>query len=372
MISYRPKRVLIQRESWEDPAAHEILARLPGVETETIASLESAAADHSPASRSCAKNTLILMRYPGQFLKACQGAGAELCCNYYIASYAWNCHFECTYCVLQSYLSNDAIVVCTNIGALTAEIGRLLDQSPDRRFRIGTGELADSLALDHLTGYSRRLVPFFASRPNAILELKTKSLEISNLEGLDHRGHTVVSWSVNSEEVCRGEELKAASLGERLEAAARCRGWGYRLGFHFDPLICYEGWEEGYRRAVKEIFRAVDPGSIAWISLGAVRFPPGLRELVRKRFPKSRVPRGEFIPGHHGKMRYFRPVREEMYRKTYSWIREEAPGVFVYLCMENRLVWERSLGVAPRDPSHLSDQLDSRVFPADCRHQPIR
>jgi len=129
-------------------------------------------------------------------------------------------------------------------------------------------------------------------------------------------------------------------------------------------LIHYEGWEDDYRESVKEIFRAVDPGAVAWISLGALRFPPHLRELVRRRFPKSRVPRGEFVPGHHGKMRYFRPIREEMYRKMYAWIREQAPGVFVYLCMENRLVWERSIGQVPGDALGFSDQLDARVFPA--------
>ena len=37
----------------------------------------------------------------------------------------------------------------------------------DRQFRIGTGELADSLALDPLTGLSRELVPFFAALVSA-------------------------------------------------------------------------------------------------------------------------------------------------------------------------------------------------------------
>ncbi|MBP1622767.1 MAG: Radical domain protein [Acidobacteria bacterium] len=365
MIPYRPKRVLIQEQSWNDSATREILDKLPGVEIETVPdqdALLGTAAESAPAAYP--KNTLILVRYPGRFLKNCQGSGAEMCCNYFVASYAWNCHFECTYCVLQSYLSNEALVVCTNIDDMLSQIRDTLDRSPAQRYRIGTGELADSLALDHLTGYSRRLVTLFAATPNGILELKTKSSQIANLEGVDHRGHTVVSWSVNSKRISRTEEHGAATLEERLAAAAQCRKWGYKLGFHFDPLIHYEGWEDDYRESVKEIFRAVDPGAVAWISLGALRFPPHLRELVRRRFPKSRVPRGEFVPGHHGKMRYFRPIREEMYRKMYAWIREQAPGVFVYLCMENRLVWERSIGQVPGDALGFSDQLDARVFPA--------
>ncbi len=224
-------------------------------------------------SSSYAKNTLILMRYPGKFLKSCQGSGAEICCNYFVVSYAWNCHLECTYCVLQSYLSSEALVVCTNIEELLLDVKSTLEQSPERIFRIGTGELADSLALDHLTHYSRRLGAPLAALPNGILELKTKTNQISNLQDLDHNGHTVLSWSMNSKHICRTEECNAATFEERLSAAVQCQEWGYKIGFHFDPLVHHEGWEEGYREAVREIFRAVNPEGIAWISLGALRFP---------------------------------------------------------------------------------------------------
>jgi spore photoproduct lyase len=352
MIPYRPELVLVHDQSWQDSATHEILERLPGIECRTIHDVNAV-----PDSR----NTLVLMHYPGQFLRGCQGSGAEMCCNYFVASYAWNCHLECTYCILQSYLSNDTMYVCTNIDGFLKDIHEMLSQHPDRIFRIGTGELADSLALDHITAYSRRVVPFFASCPNGILELKTKSNQIANLEDLDHGGHTLISWSLNSHRICSSEERKAASLEERFAAAIQCQKWGYKLGFHFDPIVYYPGWEKEYREVVKELFTAVNPENVAWVSLGALRFTPHLRESVKNRYPESKLPYGELVPGHHGKLRYFRPIREEIYRKMGGWIHEEAPQVFVYLCMESRLVWENSFGPVPRDADHLSDQLDSAV-----------
>jgi spore photoproduct lyase len=357
MILYRPQRILVQEQSWKDATTRSILGKLPGIQTETI---QDAGAWLSK-QQSCSTPTLILMRYPGKFLRSCQGSGAEICCNYMVVSYAWNCYLECTYCILQSYLGHRAMMVCTNFEDLLNEIRETLGSSPDRLFRIGTGELADSLLLDDITSYSPLLVSLFASLPNGILELKTKTDRIENLEGLDHRGHTVVSWSVNSRHICSTEELKAPPLEERLAAALRCQQWGYRLGFHFDPLVYYEGWESGYRDAVREIFDVVDPGQIAWISLGALRFPPHLRELIQQEFPHSRLPYGEFVPGHHGKLRYFRPIREEMYRKMCAWIREAAPDVLVYLCMESRFVWERSFGRSPCNSAHLGSLLDAQV-----------
>ncbi len=363
MISYRPKRIFVQEESWGDTWTGEILSRLPGIPVRTIMNVDSVIPELNRTSdpHTSGKRTLILTRQKGHFMKECPGSGAEICCNYFVVNFASNCHLECTYCILQSYLDNPALVIYSNVDQLMSEIRRRLEAMPGRFFRIGTGEMADSLALDEITHCSRRLVPFFASLPNAILELKTKSDRIANLRDLDHRGHTVVSWSVNSKRVCRSDELKTATLEERLAAARQCQEWGYKIGFHFDPIIHYEGWEDEYREAVKEIFRAVDPAKIVWVSLGALRFTPHLREIVRRRFPKSKLPYGEFIPGHHCKLRYFRPIRDELYAKMRFWISKTAPGVFVYLCMENRAAWERCFDEAPRDTSHLSDRMDSLV-----------
>jgi len=368
MLPYRPSRILIQEQSGRDALTGEILSRLPGVPATTILDAGGLPPEilcgGDPRGRG--KQTLVLARHRGNFMKECPGSGAEICCNYYVVNFAYNCHLECTYCILQTYLNSPAMVVFTNVEDLVREVEEKLSAEPDAFFRIGTGEMADSLALDDITCYSRILVPFFGRLPNGILELKTKSDRIANLEGLDHRGHTVVSWSLNPAAVIRSDELKTATLQERLSAARKCQEWGYRLGFHFDPLIRYEGWEGDYEKTVGELFAAVEPRSIAWISLGALRFTPHLRDLLKERFPKSKIPYGEFVPGHHGKLRYFRPIREEMYSKMLGWIRREAPGVFVYLCMESRVVWERSFGYAPRATSDLSDRMDARVCGA-CR-----
>jgi spore photoproduct lyase len=363
MIGYRPDQVCVQAESWADELTPEILARLPEVRVRTIAQPESVLEELNRSSdpHSSGKRTLILARHAGNFLKECPGAGAEICCNYYVVNFASNCHLECTYCILQTYLNNPALMVFTNVRDLVDEVAGMLGRSPRRIFRIGTGELADSLALDDITGFSRRLVPFFGSLSNGILELKTKSDRISNLKDLDHRDHTVVSWSLNSKPICQSEELKTASFEERLAAARLCQTWGYRVGFHFDPIIYYDGWEEDYEESVRETFRTVDPARVVWVSLGCLRFTPHLQDLVRARFPKSKIPYGEFVPGHHGKLRYFRPIREEMYAKMRGWIREAAPGVFVYLCMENRAVWEEGVGCSPPSTEALSDQMDALV-----------
>ena len=61
-----------------------------------------------------------------------------------------------------------------------------------------------------------------------------------------------------------------------------------------------------------------------------------------------------------GKMRYFKPIRIEMYTRIAEWIRNYAPGVFIYLCMENEEVWQKSLGFAPLSNQDLMRELDNQ------------
>jgi len=249
------------------------------------------------------------------------------------------------------------MVVYTNTDEMLAELDGTLARYPEKFFRVGTGEYTDSLVLDHLTSFSRLLVPHFAGRENAILELKTKTDIIGNLKDLDHRGTTVVSWSLNAEPVIMNEEAPACSLDARLQAASLCLKCGYAIGFHFDPLIYYPGWEHDYQKVLQRIFQAIDPAFICWISLGCFRFMPALKPVVMERYPSSRLFCQEFIRGLDGKMRYFKPIRIAMYSKMVQWIRDYCPEVCIYLCMESSEVWEKSLGFAPASPQDLNSRL---------------
>ncbi len=266
---------------------------------------------------------------------------------------------DCVYCILQAYLNIPWLTWFVNTGDLLGELAAALDAEPGRFWRIGTGEFTDSLALDRLTALSATLVEFFRDRDNAVLELKTKSAVVDNLEGLDHRGRTIMAWSLNAPAVMAREEWRTATLDERLDAAARCAAWGYRLAFHFDPIIDHPGWEEGYARTIEVLFERVPAGAIAWISLGCLRYLPPLKEIAAARFPGSRFMHEEFVTGLDNKCRYFRKRRVEMYRHLVSRLSPLVDAhTCVYLCMESDVIWREVFGFAPEEKGGLAAMLD--------------
>ena len=295
------------------------------------------------------KKRLFIGRQQGKFLKKCPGTRHMVCCNYYVLNIGSQCVLDCSYCILQEYFQNNPVLkVFCNIRDSFPEMEALVKTRPQGIFRIGTGEFTDSLALDEVAGFSHELIPFFSGKKNLMLELKTKTTKIANLLRYEDVGNIVVAWSLNPDGVVEGEEEGAPPLAERLEAARACAERGYKIAFHFDPLILCQGWEEEYRDVVEGIFQKIPSSRIVWISMGGFRFRPALKSIIRQRFPESRLLTGEYVLCEDGKMRYPRPLRVHVYGKMLGWIRRHAPSLRVYLCMESQEVWRRVFNKVPR------------------------
>lgn len=308
------------------------------------------------------KETLRLVAYKGEFLKQCPGTKEYICCGYHILNIGTNCPMNCSYCILQAYFNQPSLRVFVNIEHELDAIAEVFDSQPEKIFRIGTGEFTDSLALDHVCEWSSLLPSFVNNRKNVVLEFKTKTCNIQGLLSSPYRQKLIVSWSLNSPDISRDEDLGAPSIISRLKAAKICQEEGFITAFHFDPLIHYKNWKEGYLKTVELMDKYIDPKRVIWISMGCMRFFPALKNVIRKRHGKSHILDGEFINGLDGKMRYFKPIRIEIYSRIKEYLDSWSKELGLYFCMESSDVWLKSLGWTPDNSDGLSDYLDDRVL----------
>lgn len=307
------------------------------------------------------KRRLFVTRYRGRLVKPCPGSQGRICCGYQVINAMVHCPMDCHYCVLQTYLSVPALTLFVDEDRIREEIRERLDTNRSHFFRFGTGELADSLVHDALTGFSRRMVPFFAKTPNGILELKTKTAAVETLRDLDPKGRTVVSWSVNPPALIRAVEPGTVPLSQRIAAARRCQEMGYWIGLHFDPVVWFEGWKEAYRGVVADLARALDPNRVLWISVAGFRYTRAQKDLIRKRFKSTPLFLGESFRDEDGKFRYLQPLRVSMYQKLLGWLREWSPDLFIYYCMENRRVWEQTFHDPPKNTRELDERFNENI-----------
>lgn len=299
------------------------------------------------------------------------------CCNVHVLKTVQNCPYECAYCFLQNYLTNGTTTAIGDIPAVIEEVLEKTRKEPNRLFRIGTWELGDSLALENETGQASQLIKAFTKIPNAILELKTKSDVVDPILNLDHQYKTVVSWSMNPEEIIQYAEHKTARYHERLNAIKKVIQANYLVGFHFDPMIIHANWETNYKQLIDDIFEIAPLQQIAWMSIGSLRFNPEMKKKMEENYPKTLLTHPEMITGDDGKVRYIKPTRIAMYKSLYKNILQHDKNgeCLVYLCMERWDMWERIFGTFPDSIEHLdyifAKSLFTR-FPKIGLNKPVR
>ena len=316
--------------------------KFPSAEFIPIRSYKEYSACQSLATQAYNRRTEELFLIRGEYgqVRSCPCSPGVVPCGYHHIDLGVGCPFECSYCFLQSYANAPGIVIPASLEGAFDAFERF-----GKDIRAGSGETTDSLVFDDLTGFSAGIVEFFRTRPGSIFEFKTKSDNIAGLLEVRAASNIVVGWSVNPQAVIDREEYFTASLAARLEAARRCAAHGYRIAFHFDPVMAAPGWEPAYASVIKDIFKVVPAASIAWISVGTLRMTAAQKKTIENRFPENTILDAELLGAEDGKLRYAPLVRQDIYVKMMTWLREHtAPATKLYLCMETVSMWDSMRG----------------------------
>ncbi len=316
------------------------------------------------------KKYLALKSAKGEFLRSCASLNENeyCCCNTYVISTISQCPFTCTYCFLPSYLNTPYIYVISDLDKIVAEIKNKVQQEPNKLFRIGTWELGDSLALETITKQAEYLINNLVNEPNILLDLRTKSANVSNLLKLKHQNRVVVSWTLNPQPVISMYEKGTASLDSRLKAMCKVISAGYKVSLHFDPMLIHSNWQKNYKNLIDTIFNLIPIEKITWISIGSMRFTVEMKKIIEKQFPASDILDHEIVLGNDNKLRYVKPLRIKLYKNLYqaiinnlNWQKispQDRP--FIYLCMERADMWQKIFGYAPKNTQEVDRLLTQK------------
>ena len=264
----------------------------------------------------------------------------------------------CSYCVLQNHYDEATVAIPTILAAKLAEVPIL----PHKRYRIGTGEYSDSLLWGNKNNILQDLCDFARRHPNIVLELKTKSANVTWLLENDIPKNVCCTWSLNPPVIITNEEHKTANLERRLEAARAVADKGIKVGFHFHPMFYFEGFEEAYQTLIEKVQSQFTPAETLWVSLGCVTMLKGFTQDFRKKFQHSKLLQmeTEFTPD--GKITYAFAVREKLYRNALNALEPWRGKVFQYLCMEHKPMWDAVMGYDYPNMAVFDDAFNEDVF----------
>ena len=287
------------------------------------------------------KDNLFLINEKYDFFKKCPCTKNVRSCNYSILNIGYGCLYECSYCFLQGYQNVAGIILPCNLPEfLSLDKIKPIDNKMFFLPRVGSGEFTDSLIFDDVTLFSNEIVKFFKENKNISFEFKTKSTNIENLLKIGGSENIVISWSVNAEQMIEENEHLTPNLENRLKAAQECIKAGYSVGFHFDPVIIYDDWKNGYKKTIEMIFDFTDVEHIKWISIGTLRMVSTLKKIIENRFPYNTILDNELLLSYDGKLRYETDLRINVYKYIFEQIKLKDKFVPIYLCMESNEIWK--------------------------------
>ncbi len=279
--------------------------------------------------------------------------GGAMCFNLYDLHSLNGCLHGCNYC-----RRGRLIAMMLNVEEFVEQVDRLLEENPWQKV-IRYDVESDILPFEPEYGASKLLVDHFARLKDRYIILFSKSANVDFLMDLDHRGHTIIMWTLSPHTVSTQIEKATASMRERIEAARRCQEAGYHVRFKFKPVIPIRNWRAEYREMLELLFSSVRPNNLSMDLLFTHELdtkelfaiaPPELLDPEYIRNIEEAKHRPWLDTVTH--MPFSHEARAEMYDFIISEARRICPGASVSLCAETQRMWDlfgRRLGSTPRN-----------------------
>lgn len=253
---------------------------------------------------------ILAHKHHKRVLEAPPGYGLGSNRNYYF-SHMLNCLYDCRYCFLQGMYRSAHYVLFVNYEDFEADIDSILSQASDEPCWFFSGYDCDSLALEPVSAFVQQFLPFFARRPLAHIELRTKSTQIRSLLKMEPLANAVIAFSFTPQEVYRALEHKVPTLERRLQAMLQLQQAGWQLGLRFDPLIYQHDYQEQYRRLFQQLFSQLHTEQLHSVSLGTFRLPRSYFKNIVQLYPDEPLFAGAFSASN-GMMSYPQALEQEM------------------------------------------------------------
>jgi len=154
------------------------------------------------------------------------------------------------------------------------QIKKTLEQYKNSQYPVWfySSDYSDNLATDTISKFSDFFIPFFETLPNARMEIRTKSINISHLLKYKNREHTEIAFSLSPQEIIEKYEQKTPSLDMRIGVINTLLQNNLKVGLRFLPLLETKNYQEIYTDFLEYISEKIDFSQINSIFLGGLMY----------------------------------------------------------------------------------------------------
>jgi len=264
---------------------------------------------------------------------------------------ARGCFHKCQYC-----RRGRMTTLMLDIEDFLEHVDQLLAENPWQkvtRYDVET----DCLILEPEYGMCRALVEHFAEKDDRYIILFSKSDNVDFLLDLEHRGHTIMLWTLSTPMVAQRIELETATTEERLIAARKCQDAGYTVRFKFKPIIPIADWRADATAMIEMLFDYVEPDNLSMEMLffnstaeleqlfSKDLFDPDFYRLMTAHEIATGLPDGLHVIPHDFRAMVYTHYAKEVQRVN--------PNARLALCAETKAMWTEMAPLLGQTAAHF-------------------
>lgn len=231
------------------------------------------------------------------------------------------CQGICEYCYLNTQLGKKPYTrVYVNIEEILQQARQYIQQRKPEITVFEAAATSDPVPVEPYTGALARTIEFMAGEACGRLRFVTKFPQIDSLLHLDHRQHTRIRFSLNTDSIIKRYEHRTPPLRERLQALNRVLEHGYPGGIIIAPVLLNPGWQDEYCQLLQMVRDSLPSGAVDMhFEIISHRFTRRARATISEVFPDTSLPmeedhtrRYQYGQFGYGKFVYTRELLEEM------------------------------------------------------------
>ncbi|HQA07927.1 MAG TPA: spore photoproduct lyase [Syntrophomonadaceae bacterium] len=206
------------------------------------------------------------------------------------------CEGICEYCYLNTQLGKKPYTrIYVNVEEILNQAAVLISQRQPEITVFEAAATSDPVSVEPYSGSLTRAIAFFAEQEYGRLRFVTKFAYVDSFLKLNHRGHTRIRYSINSDRVIRSYEHRTPSLQQRLQALSRVIAAGYPSGVIIAPVILTPGWQQDYSDLLHQLADHLDysPKMDFAFEVISHRFTTRARSNILDVFPHTDLPMDE-------------------------------------------------------------------------------
>jgi spore photoproduct lyase len=290
---FTPKRILFEKNALDYPIGKHIYQTFITNKEIDIIELrgnkikENIPGETLPQLYQEGKNTLVVGVKKGATFQTCKPSA------HYQLPLLSGCIGQCQYCYLNTHMGDKPYMrINVNIDDILSQAEDLIKQRPSEITIFEGSATSDPVPVEPYSNLLKMTIEHFSQSELGRFRFVTKYTDVDTLLELDHRGHTEIRFTLNTDPVIKDYENRTPALAKRIEAAHKVMASEYPTGFLIAPVFLYNNWKEDYHQLLLDLHENL-PSTLAHpltFEVISHRYTTQAKNVITEIFPDNQLP----------------------------------------------------------------------------------